>query len=74
MEIKNENPWEPIYRRMEEELPQNDTEREILQILGKGGTICECRDLWVERGFKEDEFLLFLKKAEDWETANLCSP
>ncbi len=62
------------YSIMQEELPQNDTEKEILQILARGGTIRECQELWVENGYPEEEFDVFFKKAGDWETRHMCGP
>ncbi len=71
---ENEDPLEPLYRRMRTELPENETERRILETLAKGGTITECMEIWAGGGFPEEGFRAFLKKAEEWEVSHMCAP
>ncbi len=62
------------YDVLQEELPENDTEREVLKILARGGSVSECRELWVRNGYPEEEFDVFFKKAGDWESTHMCGP
>ncbi len=66
------DPWEPMYQRMREELPGNDTEKEILEMLGQGKSISECLSIWVKNGYDKESFDVFMKKADEWETSHVC--
>ena len=59
---------------MHEEVPKNDTEKEILQILAGGGTISDCRQLWEINGYTEESFDVFLSRVSDWEARHMCGP
>ncbi len=67
-----EDPWEERYRQMREELPENETEKKVMEILGRGGPIHECEAVWKEAGFSDDEFFKFLQKVNEWETRLFC--
>ena len=60
------------YEEMHEELPENDLERETLKILRDGGSLLECREIWKGKGYHDEEFDTFLRKARRWENEHLC--
>ncbi len=68
------DPWEPMYQRMRKELPENDTEKEILEMLGRGKSISECFSIWEKNGYDKEAFDNFMKKADEWETSHMCVP
>ncbi|MCR5627718.1 MAG: hypothetical protein K6F99_10390 [Lachnospiraceae bacterium] len=70
--LRFEDPWEKRYRRMREEIPSNETEKKVMEILGKGGAISECRDVWKEGGLKEEDFDGFMKKVSEKESELFC--
>ncbi len=60
-----------MYGKMGRECPQNDTERHILEMLGAGEELSVCLDYWKSVGNNEESFLEFMKRADEWETAEL---
>ena len=60
-----------MYERIGTEYPQNDVERQVLKMLGRGESIPDCLEYWKEREMDEESFLQFMKRADAWETEEL---
>jgi len=65
------SPWKEMYERIGTEYPQNDVERKVLKMLGYGESIPDCIDYWKKRGMDEENFLQFMRRADEWETEEL---
>ena len=70
-ESKGNSPWKEMYERIGTEYPQNDVERQVLKMLGRGESIPDCLEYWKEREMDEESFLQFMKRADAWETEQL---
>lgn len=70
-ESKGNSPWKEMYERIGTEYPQNDVERQVLKMLGRGESIPDCLEYWKEREMDEESFLQFMKRADAWETEEL---
>ncbi len=68
--------WENMYRRQQEEIPQNEYEYKVLEDLGKGKTITECIN-WLKEslGISHEEASSILDdlcdRCNEWEIANM---
>ncbi len=75
MELKHSpeiNPMPHLYVKMDEEVPQNEVEREILKRMGVGVNPPDCRNFAIQYGYTEEAFEAFLERAKQWENEN-CS-
>ena len=70
-ESKGNSPWKEMYERIGTEYPQNDVERQVLKMLGRGESIPDCLEYWKDREMDEESFLQFMKRADAWETEEL---
>ena len=73
MELKHGqeiNPLPNLYDKMDEEVPQNEVEREILKRLGAGDCILDCRTFAIQNGYTDKEFDDFFERAKQWENEN----
>ena len=70
-ESKGNSPWKEMYERIGTEYPQNDVERQVLKMLGRGESIPDCLEYWKAMGMTEESFLQFMKRADAWETEEL---
>ena len=70
-EINENSPWKDMYDIMGIKCPQNDTERQILKMLGAGADVADCLEYWKSEGNDEEGFLEFMKRADEWETEAL---
>lgn len=70
-ESRGNSPWKEMYERIGTEYPQNDVERQVLKMLGRGESIPDCLEYWKEREMDEESFLQFMKRADAWETEEL---
>ncbi|MCR5605156.1 MAG: hypothetical protein K6G27_15855 [Lachnospiraceae bacterium] len=66
------NPLSHLYKRMDEEVPRNDVEREVLRRLGAGINPLDCMTFAIQNGYTEEEFDAFFERAKQWENEN-CS-
>lgn len=72
--MMNENPWEPMYQRMRDELPENEIERETLRMLAAAVPLSECEELWEKNGYTGEDFHRFMLRANEWENTHMCGP
>ena len=70
-ERKENSPWKEMYERIGTEYPQNDAERQVLEMLGRGESIPDCLERWKALGMDEGSFLQFMRRADAWETEEL---
>ena len=70
-ERKANSPWKEMYERIGTEYPQNDAERQVLEMLGRGESIPDCLERWKALGMDEGSFLQFMRRADAWETEEL---
>ncbi len=61
-----------LYDKMDEEVPRNEVEREILKRLGAGINPLDCMTFAIQNGYTEEEFEAFFERARQWENEN-CS-
>ena len=67
----NKGPWENLYQKMAAECPENDVERQVIEMLGSGKDMSECLEYWVQMGMDKESFLTFMDRADKWETDEL---
>ena len=70
-ESKGNSPWKEMYERSGTEYPQNDVERQVLKMLGRGESIPDCLEYWKDRGMDEESFRQLMRRADEWETEEL---
>ncbi len=61
------SPWKEKYERIGMKYPQNDVERRVLKMLGRGESIPDCLEYWKTMGMDEESFLEFMRRADEWE-------
>ncbi len=73
-DLKND-PWTSYYDKLGEEVPRNDVERQVLNMLRQGGSTCgigDCIAYMVQNGYMEEDFQDLYRRAGEWEAENMC--